>query len=43
MIIQDKDSTRTEPFKIYKISDVNIYTDYSLTTAVQNHEVLIKF
>ena len=26
---QDKDSTRTEPFKIYKISDVNIYTDYS--------------
>jgi outer membrane protein assembly factor BamA len=26
---QEKDSTRTEPFKIYKISDVNIYTDYS--------------
>lgn len=26
---QKKDSTRTEPFKIYKISDVNIYTDYS--------------
>ncbi len=26
---QDKDSTRTEPFKIYKISDVNVYTDYS--------------
>jgi outer membrane protein assembly factor BamA len=26
---QDKDSTRTEPFKIYKISDVNIYTDYA--------------
>ncbi len=26
---QDKDSTKTEPFKIYKISDVNIYTDYS--------------
>lgn len=26
---QDKDSTRTEPFKLYKISDVNIYTDYS--------------
>jgi len=26
---QDKDSTRTEPFKMYKISDVNIYTDYS--------------
>ena len=28
---QDKDSTKTEPFKIYKISDVNIYTDYSAT------------
>jgi hypothetical protein len=28
---QDKDTTRTEPFKIYKISDVNIYTDYSST------------
>jgi outer membrane protein assembly factor BamA len=26
---QEKDSTRTEPFKIYTISDVNIYTDYS--------------
>ncbi|NGY38620.1 BamA/TamA family outer membrane protein [Flavobacterium sp. XN-5] len=26
---QDKDSSRTEPFKMYKISDVNIYTDYS--------------
>ena len=26
---QDRDSTRTEPFKLYKISDVNIYTDYS--------------
>ncbi len=26
---QEKDSTKTEPFKIYKISDVNIYTDYS--------------
>ena len=28
---QDKDSTKTEPFKIYQISDVNIYTDYSAT------------
>ena len=28
-IIQEKDSSRTEPFKLYKISDVNIYTDYS--------------
>ena len=28
---QDKDSTKTEPFKIFKISDVNIYTDYSAT------------
>jgi outer membrane protein assembly factor BamA len=27
--IQEKDSSRTEPFKLYKISDVNIYTDYS--------------
>lgn len=26
---QDKDTTRTEPFKIYTISDVKIYTDYS--------------
>jgi outer membrane protein assembly factor BamA len=26
---QKNDSTKTEPFKIYKISDVNIYTDYS--------------
>ncbi|MCK8142857.1 outer membrane protein assembly factor [Flavobacterium sp. I-SCBP12n] len=26
---QEKDSTKTEPFKLYKISDVNIYTDYS--------------
>ncbi|SHF96410.1 Outer membrane protein assembly factor BamA [Flavobacterium fluvii] len=30
--VQENDSTRTEPFKIYKISDVNIYTDYSATT-----------
>ncbi|TRX21097.1 BamA/TamA family outer membrane protein [Flavobacterium franklandianum] len=28
---QEKDSTKTEPFKIFKISDVNIYTDYSAT------------
>ncbi|CAC9972827.1 translocation and assembly module lipoprotein TamL [Flavobacterium panici] len=27
--IQERDSSRTEPFKLYKISDVNIYTDYS--------------
>ncbi|MNP94475.1 Outer membrane protein assembly factor BamA [compost metagenome] len=26
---QERDSSRTEPFKMYKISDVNIYTDYS--------------
>ncbi|MBC7749187.1 MAG: BamA/TamA family outer membrane protein [Methylotenera sp.] len=26
---QEGDSTKTTPFKIYKISDVNIYTDYS--------------
>jgi outer membrane protein assembly factor BamA len=29
---QENDTTRTEPFKIYKISDVNIYTDYSAST-----------
>ena len=29
---QERDSSRTEPFKIYKISDVNIYTDYSPST-----------
>ena len=29
---QENDTARTEPFKIYKISDVNIYTDYSATT-----------
>ena len=28
---QDRDSTRTVPFKVFKISDVNIYTDYSAT------------
>ena len=26
---QEGDSTKTTPFKVYKISDVNIYTDYS--------------
>ena len=26
---QENDSTKTEPFKIYKISDVDIYTDYA--------------
>jgi hypothetical protein len=26
---QDKDTTKTEPFKIFKISSVSIYTDYS--------------
>ena len=31
--IQEKDSSRTEPFKLYKISDVNIYTDYSTANA----------
>ena len=28
---QENDSTKTQPFKIYKISDVRIYTDYSPT------------
>lgn len=30
--IQQNDTIRTEPFKMYKISDVNIYTDYSAST-----------
>jgi outer membrane protein assembly factor BamA len=30
---QDKDTTRTEPYKIFKISDVSIYTDYSATNS----------
>ena len=25
---QENDSTKTEPFKLYKISDIKIYTDY---------------
>lgn len=28
-LYQENDSTKTEPFKLYKISDINIYTDYS--------------
>lgn len=28
---QEKDTTKTEPFKIFKINSVNIYTDYSAT------------
>ncbi|MBB4800397.1 outer membrane protein assembly factor BamA [Flavobacterium nitrogenifigens] len=32
-IIQGRDSSRTEPFKLYTISDVNIYTDYSAANA----------
>ena len=32
LAIQENDTIRTEPFKIYKISDVNIYTDYSAST-----------
>lgn len=31
--IQERDSSRTEPFKLYTISDVNIYTDYSPANA----------
>jgi hypothetical protein len=34
----ENDSTKTEPFKIYKISDINIYTDYTAT----NHNSPIK-
>lgn len=33
---QDNDTTKTVPFKIFKISDVNIYTDYS---AANNSEL----
>ena len=34
---QERDSTKTEPFKMYKISDVNIYTDYSSTNNYKIH------
>ena len=33
---QEGDSTKTTPFKIYKISDVNIYTDYSPSSNTLN-------
>ncbi|SHG91393.1 Surface antigen [Flavobacterium micromati] len=33
---QEADSTKTEPFKLYKISDVNIYTDYSSSKEALN-------
>lgn len=32
---QEKDSTKTEPFKIYTISDVNIFTDYAPNSSNQ--------
>ncbi|WP_348651440.1 BamA/TamA family outer membrane protein [Flavobacterium sp. IMCC34518] len=35
---QENDSTKTEPFKIYKISDIEIYTDYKS----ENHNSPIK-
>jgi hypothetical protein len=35
---QENDSTKTEPFKIYKISDIKIYTDYK----AENHNSPIK-
>lgn len=34
---QENDTTKTAPFKIFKISDVNIYTDYS--PAVNNAKI----
>jgi hypothetical protein len=37
-LYQENDSSKTEPFKIYKISDINIYTDYTST----NHNAKIK-
>ena len=33
---QEQDSTRTEPYKLYKISTVDIYTDYAPNTSKQN-------
>lgn len=33
---QDKDSTIVEPYKLYKISSVDIYTDYAPNTNKQN-------
>src|SRR6478609_2251310 len=35
---QENDSTKTEPFKLYKISDIKIYTDYT----ADNHNSPIK-
>jgi hypothetical protein len=35
---QENDSTKTEPFKIYKISEIKIYTDYK----AENHNLPIK-
>lgn len=35
---QENDSTKTEPFKLYTISDINIYTDYSTA----NHNSVVK-
>lgn len=35
---QENDSTKTEPFKLYKISEINIYTDYKSS----NHNSKIK-
>lgn len=39
---QEKDSTKTEPFKMFKISDVKIYTDYSaINNSVYNADSLV--
>ncbi|WP_281227757.1 BamA/TamA family outer membrane protein [Flavobacterium aquiphilum] len=35
---QENDSTKTEPFKLYKISDIKIYTDYK----AERHDLAIK-
>ncbi|MBW4361965.1 translocation and assembly module lipoprotein TamL [Flavobacterium taihuense] len=35
---QENDSTKNEPFKLYKISDIKIYTDYK----AENHNSTIK-
>ncbi|MDQ5928439.1 MAG: hypothetical protein QG594_213, partial [Bacteroidota bacterium] len=40
---QDKDSTRVVPFKIYKISEVNIYTDHSSNNDVAKPTKVTKY
>lgn len=39
---REGDSTKTEPFKIYKISEVNIYTDYGVNNSKSTANDTIK-